>query len=74
MEKEGEGYLNRVNTVHEYAGARVVPCSRKRHHIQRRFGHVGVRMAAALFAHIELAFQRSHVHNVAVHLVVCLVL
>ena len=34
-------------------------------HVESRFGHVGVRVAAALLAHRELALERAHVDDVA---------
>ena len=55
-----------VHRVHVDAVELVVGGRRARHHVERRLGHVGVRVTRCLELAVELAFHRRHVHNVLV--------
>ena len=46
----------------------VIGGRRARHHVQRRLGHVGVRMAGRLEPPVKLPLDRGHVHDVFVTL------
>ena len=57
-----------VDAVHVDAVAVVVGRGRARHHVQRRLGHVRVRMAGGLEAPVELPLDRRDVDDVLVAL------
>ncbi len=55
-----------VHAVHVDAVGVVIGGRRARHHVQRRLGHVRVRMPRGLEPAIELPFHGRHVHDVLV--------
>ncbi len=55
-----------VDGVHVNAILDVVRCAGARHHVERRLGHVGVRMPVRLRRAIELPLHRADIYDVLV--------